>query len=104
MVEIQLRWHKGTSEQMFLCLLAVPFPSVLPKIVRAWPTLPVPSAFGDVDQLLDAARVRQGLGVLHVPAGDLVQGATDGRHRLVRQQGGVSSGEAVDQVPHGVFP
>lgn len=65
---------------------------------------PVSSALGDVDQLLDAARVGQGLGVLHVLAGDLVQGAADGRHRLVRQQGGVAAGEPVHQVPHGVFP
>lgn len=65
---------------------------------------PVSSALCDVDQLLDAARVGQGLGVLHVLAGDLVQGATDGCHSLVRQQGGVSSGEAVYQVPHCVLP
>lgn len=44
---------------------------------------PVSSALGDVDQLLDAARVSQGLGVLHVFAGDLVQGATYGRHGLI---------------------
>lgn len=44
---------------------------------------PVSSALGDVDQLLDAARVGQGLGVLHVFAGDLVQGATDGCHSLI---------------------
>lgn len=66
--------------------------------------LPVSSALGDVDQLLDAARVGQGLGVLHVLAGDLVQSAADGGHRLVRQQGGVAAGEPVHQVPHGVFP
>lgn len=64
---------------------------------------PVSSALGDVDQLLDAPRVGQSLGVLHVFAGDLVQGATDGRHRLVRQQGGVSPGEPVDQVPHRIL-
>ena len=65
---------------------------------------PVSSALGDVDQLLDAARVGQGLGVLHVFAGDLVQGATDGSHGLVRQQGGVPPGETVDQVPHRILP
>lgn len=65
---------------------------------------PVSSALGDVDQLLDATCVGQGLGVLHVFAGDLVQGATDGRHGLVRQQGGVPPREAIDQVPHCILP
>lgn len=64
---------------------------------------PVSSALGDVDQFLNAARVGQGLGVLHVFAGDLVQGATDGSHGLVRQQGGVPPGETVDQVPHRIL-
>lgn len=65
---------------------------------------PVSPALGDVDQLLDAARVGQGLGVLHVLAGDLVQSAADGCDRLVRQQCGVAAGEPVHQVPHGVLP
>lgn len=65
---------------------------------------PVSSALGDVDQLLDAARVGQGLGILHVFAGHLVQGATDGCHGLIGQQGGVPPGETVDQVPHRILP
>lgn len=65
---------------------------------------PLSPALGDVDQLLDAARVGQCLGVLHVLAGDLVQGAADGRHRLVREQGGVAPRETVHQVPHRVLP
>lgn len=44
---------------------------------------PVSSALGDVDQFLDAPCVSQGLGVLHVFAGDLVQSATDGCHSLI---------------------
>lgn len=65
---------------------------------------PVSSALGDVDQLLDATCVGQGLGVLHVFARDLVQGATDGRHSLIRQQGGVPPRETIDQVPHRILP
>lgn len=65
---------------------------------------PVSSALGYVDQLLDAARVSESLCILHVFAGDLVQGATDGCHGLVRQQGGVPPRETVDQVPHRVLP
>lgn len=68
------------------------------------PVSPVPPALGDVDQLLDAPCVSQGLGVLHILTGDLVQGAADGRHGLVRQQGGVSPRETVHQVPHCVLP
>lgn len=66
-------------------------------------SLPLSPAFGDVDQLLDAPGVGQRLGVLHVLAGDLVEGAADGRHRLVGEQGGVSAGQSVHQVPHGVL-
>lgn len=65
---------------------------------------PVSSALGYVDQLLDAARVSESLCILHVFAGDLVQGATDGCHGLVWQQGGVPPRETVDQVPHRVLP
>lgn len=68
-------------------------------------SLPVSSALGDVHQLLYASRVSQGLGVLHVLAGDLVQGAADGRHGLIRQHAGAgATWEPVDQVSHGVFP
>lgn len=66
--------------------------------------LPVSSAFGDVDQLLDPPGVSQGFGVLHVLAGDLVQRAADGGHRFVGQHGGVPPREAIDQVPHRVLP
>lgn len=65
---------------------------------------PVSSVLGDVDQLLDAPRVGQGFGVLHVFAGDLVQRAADGCHGFIGQHGGVSPREAVDQVPHGILP
>lgn len=44
---------------------------------------PVTSSLCYVDQLLYAASVSEGLGILHVLAGDLVQGAADGSHRLV---------------------
>ena len=64
----------------------------------------LPPALADVDQLLDAPRVSQGLGVLHVPAGHLVQRAADGCHRLVRQQGGVPPGQSVHQVSHCILP
>lgn len=87
---------------LYRCALYTPTESVRTNTCCC--SAPVSSALGDVDQLLDAARVGQGLGVLHVFARDLVQGATDGRHGLVRQQGGVSSRETVDQVPHGVLP
>ena len=52
--------------------------------MRAWgwhplaADLPVSSALGDVHQLLYASRISQSLGVLHILAGDLVQGAADG--------------------------
>ena len=66
--------------------------------------LPVSSALGDVHQLLYASRISQGLGVLHVLAGDLVQGAADGRHGLIREHAGAgATWEPVDQVSHGVF-
>ena len=79
-------------------------------------------AAGNANELLDAAGVPQGLGVLHVLGDDLVQGAADSRdgvvrHGLPHQTAGVAasssttgavvvvaaSGQAVHQVPHGVF-
>lgn len=62
--------------------------------MRAWhwrllaADLPVSSALGYVHQLFYAPRVSQGLGILHVLAGDLVQGAADGCHGLIRQHAG----------------
>lgn len=77
-------------------------------------------AAGDADELLDAAGVPQGLGVLHVLGDDLMQCAADScdgvvRHGLPHQAAGIASsrtaavvvvtapGQAVHQVPHGVF-
>lgn len=68
------------------------------------PHPPVPAPLGDVDQFLDASRIRQGFGVLHVFAGDLVQSAADGGDRFIWEQCGVPPRQAVHQVPHGVFP
>lgn len=66
--------------------------------------LPVSSAFGYVHQLLYAARVSQGLGVLHVLACDLVQSTADGCRGLVGQYAwAVAAGQPVDQVSHGVL-
>lgn len=41
-------------------------------------------AAGDADELLDAAGVAQGFGVLHVLGDNLVQRAADGGDRVVR--------------------
>lgn len=80
-------------------------------------------AASDADELLDAAGVPQGLGVLHVLGDDLVQRAADScdgvvRHGLPHQAAGVAAstspataavvvvaaaGQTVHQVPHGVF-
>lgn len=66
--------------------------------------LPVSSALSYVHQLFYPPRVSQGFGVLHVFAGDLVQGTADGCHGLIRQHAGASaSRKPVDQVSHGVF-
>lgn len=66
--------------------------------------LPVTSSLCYVDQFLYPPGVGEGLGILHVLAGDLVQGAADRGHRLVRQDAGpISSGQPIDQVSHGVF-
>ena len=70
---------------------------------------------GDAGELLDAAGVTQGLGVLHVLGDDLVQGAADGGYSVVGH--GLAGGavgcaaagavaaprQAVDQVAHGVL-
>lgn len=79
-------------------------------------------AAGDANELLDAAGVPQGLGVLHVLGDDLMQCAADScdgvvRHGLPHKTAGVAassssatavvviaaSRQAVHQVPHGVF-
>lgn len=66
--------------------------------------LPVASSLCYVDQLLYPTGVGEGLGILHVLAGDLVQGAADRGHRLVRQDAwAVASWEPIDQVSHRVF-
>lgn len=49
---------------------------------------PLPTSSADCNQLIDAFRLGESTGVLHIPAGDLVQRTTDRRHRLIRQQGG----------------
>lgn len=71
---------------------------------------------GDADELLDAACVSQCLGVLHVLGDDLVQGAADRRHRVVRHGfagcavvGATAAGvtaprKTVDQIPHRILP
>lgn len=74
---------------------------------------------GDADELLDATGVSQGFGVLHVLGDDLMQGAADCRHRVVRHgfaccavvgaAGAAAAGvtaprKAVHQIPHRVLP
>lgn len=93
--------HVGESRFTWACTRH-PQPQRVGTNTCCW-SPPVSSALGDVDQLLDAPRVGQGLGVLHVLAGDLVQGATDGRHRLVGQQRGAAPRETIDQVPHRIL-
>lgn len=60
-----------------------PPPGVPPRVNKSNDSL-VPFAAGDADELLDAAGVAQGFGVLHVLGDDFVQRAADGGDRVVR--------------------
>lgn len=66
-------------------------------------------AFRDADQLLDAACIPQGLGVLHVLGDHFVQGTADSGDRIIRHGlacrivAVVSSWKPVDQISHGVL-
>lgn len=65
---------------------------------------PLSTSLGDVDEFLDASRVGESFGVLHVFAGDLVERTANGRDRLIGQLSGATSGQPVHQVTHRVLP
>lgn len=75
--------------------LEVP-PGVPPRVNKSNDSL-VPFAAGDADELLDAAGVAQGFGVLHVLGDDFVQRAADGGDRVVRH--GLAGGARRPGVP-----
>lgn len=71
-------------------------PGVPPRVNKSNDSL-VPFAAGDADELLDAAGVAQGFGVLHVLGDDFVQRAADGGDRVVRH--GLAGGARRPGVP-----
>lgn len=82
---------RGTSD-----MEVSPPPSVPPRVNKSDDSL-VPFAAGDADELLDAAGVAQGFGVLHVLGDDFVQRAADGGDRVVRH--GLAGGARRPGVP-----